>query len=100
LQKVGLFITAGDRKMFINPIANTCYGTRNMARKMKLILDEKLEEVYLTPTQAAALLGVYYSTVIKWIKRGKIKAYMVAERWRIPLTEVLKLINTGEDSRS
>lgn len=67
-----------------------------MVHKMKSILEEKLEEVYLTPTQVAALLGVYYSTVIKWIKKGKIKAYMVAGRWRIPLTEVLKLISTGE----
>jgi excisionase family DNA binding protein len=73
---------------------------RNMAHKMKSILSEKLEEVYLTPTQAAALLGVYYSTVVKWIKRGRIRAYMVAGRWRIPLTEVLKLISTGEDSSS
>ena len=63
---------------------------------MKSILNEKIEDVYLTPSQAAALLGVYYSTVIKWIKKGKIKAYMVAGRWKIPLTEVLKLINTGD----
>jgi excisionase family DNA binding protein len=68
----------------------------SMAHRISLIQNKKLGEVYLTPTQAAALLGVYYSTVIKWIKRGRIRAYMVAGRWRIPLTEVLKLISTGE----
>ena len=67
-----------------------------MAHQLDPTIAEKLESIYLSPSQAAALLGVYYSTVIKWIKKGKIRARMVAGRWRIPLTEVLKLINTGD----
>ena len=73
------------------------YGLRNMAHQLDPTLIEKLERVYLSPSQAAALLGIYYSTVIKWIKRGKIRARMVAGRWKIPLTEVLKLIDVVED---
>jgi len=57
---------------------------------------EKLEEVYVSPTQAAAILGVNYVTIMRYIKKGKIKAYMVAGRWKIPLSEVLKLIEKGD----
>jgi excisionase family DNA binding protein len=57
---------------------------------------EKLGEIYVSPSQAAAILGVNYSTVMRYIKSGKIKAYMVAGRWKIPLSEVLKLIKPSD----
>ena len=67
-----------------------------MAHRISQIPYEKVKDIYLTPSQAAKVLGIYYTTVIKWIKKGTIKARMDGGRWKIPLTEVLKLINTGE----
>jgi excisionase family DNA binding protein len=52
---------------------------------------ESMEEVLLTPMQAARMLGLSYRTIWKYIKEGRIQAYKVGERYRIPLKEVLKL---------
>jgi excisionase family DNA binding protein len=51
-----------------------------------------LEERYLSTTQFARILGVSRSAVIKWIKSGRIVAYNVHGRWRIPYSEVERLL--------
>jgi DNA binding domain, excisionase family len=49
-------------------------------------------ERYLSTREFARILGVSRVTVIKWIKTGKIVAYDVHGKWRIPYTEVERLL--------
>jgi excisionase family DNA binding protein len=51
-----------------------------------------LSERYLTIREFAEIIGVSRSTVISWIKSGRIVAYSVNGRWRIPHTEVERLL--------
>jgi len=51
-----------------------------------------VEERYLTTREFAKLLGVSRVTVIKWIKRGRITAYSVHGKWRIPYSEVERVL--------
>jgi excisionase family DNA binding protein len=51
-----------------------------------------LSERYLSTREFAKLLGVSRVTVIKWIKRGRIAAYSVHGRWRIPYSEVERVL--------
>lgn len=41
--------------------------------------------------QVARLLGLSYSTIWRYIREGRIQAYKVGDRYRIPLKEALKL---------
>ncbi|QIW22839.1 IS607 family transposase [Sulfolobus sp. S-194] len=50
-------------------------------------------ERYLTPSEVAEIFGMSRSGVIKWIREGKIKAIEVNGRWRIPYSEVERLIS-------
>jgi excisionase family DNA binding protein len=47
-----------------------------------------LSERYLSTREFAKLLGVSRATVIKWIKGGRVVAYSIHGRWRIPYSEV------------
>ena len=49
-------------------------------------------ERYLTTREFAKLLGVSRVTVVKWIKRGRIVAYSVHGKWRIPYSEVERVL--------
>ena len=49
-------------------------------------------ERYLSTREFAKLLGVSRVTVIKWIKSGRITAYSVHGRWRIPYSEVERVL--------
>jgi excisionase family DNA binding protein len=51
-----------------------------------------LSERYLSTREFAKLLGVSRVTVIKWIKKERIIAYSVHGRWRIPYSEVERLL--------
>jgi excisionase family DNA binding protein len=51
-----------------------------------------LSERYLSTREFAKLLGVSRVTVIKWIKKGRITAYSVHGKWRIPYSEVERLL--------
>jgi excisionase family DNA binding protein len=51
-----------------------------------------LSERYLGTREFAKLLGVSRVTVIKWIKSGRIAAYSVHGRWRIPYSEVERVL--------
>jgi len=54
-----------------------------------------VEERYLSTREFARILGVSRVTVVKWIKSGKIVAYNVHGRWRIPYSEVKRLLTSG-----
>jgi len=51
-----------------------------------------LSDRYLTINEFAEIIGVSRSTVISWIKSGRIVAYSVNGRWRIPYSEVERLL--------
>jgi excisionase family DNA binding protein len=51
-----------------------------------------LSERYLTTREFAEIVDVSRSTVISWIKSGRIVAYSVNGRWRIPYSEVERLL--------
>lgn len=52
-------------------------------------------ERYLTPSEVAQIFGMSRSGVIKWIREGKIKAIEVNGRWRIPYSEIERLLSGG-----
>ena len=51
-----------------------------------------MSERYLSTREFAKLLGVSRVTVIKWIKKGMIIAYSVHGKWRIPYSEVERVL--------
>ncbi|QGR17281.1 IS607 family transposase [Sulfurisphaera ohwakuensis] len=53
-------------------------------------------ERYLTPSEVAEIFGISRSGIIKWIREGKIKAIEINGRWRIPYSEVERLISGKE----
>jgi putative resolvase len=55
-----------------------------------------LSKRYLTTSEFAEIIGVSRSTVISWIKSGRIVAYSVSGRWRIPYGEVERLLKGAQ----
>ena len=51
-----------------------------------------MSERYLSTREFARVLGVSRVAVIKWIKSGRIVAYSVHGKWRIPYSEVERLL--------
>ena len=51
-----------------------------------------MSEQYLSTREFAKLLGASRVTVIKWIKSGRIVAYNVHGKWRIPYSEVERVL--------
>ncbi len=51
-----------------------------------------MSERYLSTREFARLLGVSRVTVVKWIKSGRIVAYSVHGKWRIPYSEVERVL--------
>ncbi len=58
---------------------------------------EALERL-MSPSEVARIFGVTRAAVIKWIRTGKIRAIEVHGRWRIPYSEVERLLR-GETLR-
>jgi excisionase family DNA binding protein len=50
-------------------------------------------ERYLTQSEVAKIFGMSRSGVIKWIRQGKIRTVEINSRWRIPYSEVEKLLS-------
>ena len=51
-----------------------------------------MEERYLSTEQFAKILNVTKTTVLRWIRSGKITAYNLNGRYRIPASEIEKLL--------
>ena len=60
-------------------------------------MSEVLERL-LSPSEVARIFGVTRAAVIKWIRTGKVYAVEVHGRWRIPYSEVERLLR-GEALR-
>ncbi|MGC8566470.1 MAG: helix-turn-helix domain-containing protein, partial [Caldisphaera sp.] len=52
---------------------------------------------YLTPSEVAKIFS--RSGVIKWIRQGKIRTVEINGRWRIPYSEVEKLLSSSGRDR-
>jgi excisionase family DNA binding protein len=53
-------------------------------------------ERYLSPSEVAEIFGMSISGVFKWIRDGKIKALEINDRWRIPYSEVERILSGNE----
>ena len=51
-----------------------------------------MSESYLSTREFAELLGVSRAAVVEWIKGGGITAYSIHGRWRIPYSEVERVL--------
>ncbi len=58
----------------------------------------EIPERLLSPSEVGRIFGVTRAAVIKWIRTGKIRAIEVHGRWRIPYSEVERLLR-GEALR-
>lgn len=52
----------------------------------------------IRPSEAASLLGVSDRTVRRWIASGVLRASRVVSRYRVPRSEVNRLLGQGKPS--
>ena len=58
-------------------------------------------ERLLRPKEVCQLLGISYSTLLRWIREGKIRAVMTeGGKYRIPYSEVRKYLERREETRA
>ena len=58
-------------------------------------------ERLLRPKEACQLLGISYSTLLQWIREGKIRAVTTeGGKYRIPYSEVRKYLERRDESRA
>lgn len=52
---------------------------------------------YYTPEEVASLLKVSRETVYNWLRSGKLKGVKVFNFWRIPESELKRLLHSGKE---
>jgi excisionase family DNA binding protein len=52
-------------------------------------------ENYYTPKEVSEKLKLNIRTVYKWIREEKLKAVKLGDVWRIPESEINRLLNSG-----
>lgn len=52
-------------------------------------------ENYYTPKEVSEKLKLNIRTVYKWIREEKLKAVKLGDVWRIPESEIKRLLNSG-----
>jgi len=58
-------------------------------------------ERLLRPKEVCQLLGISYSTLLRWIREGKIRAVTTeGGKYRIPYSEVKKYLERREETRA
>ncbi|QXJ30785.1 IS607 family transposase [Saccharolobus shibatae] len=58
-------------------------------------------ERLMRPREACQLLGISYSTLLRWIREGKIRAVMTeGGKYRIPYSEIKKYLEKKEETRA
>lgn len=53
-------------------------------------------ERYFTPKEVSEMLKLNIGTLYKWIREGKLKAVKLGDVWRIPESELNRLLS-GEE---
>ncbi|MDR0881604.1 MAG: helix-turn-helix domain-containing protein [Candidatus Adiutrix sp.] len=69
------------------------HESRKGGSRMAALTDEERAERPLTVDEAAEFLKVNRSTVLKWLKEGKIRAAKIGREWRIKKAEIDRLLN-------
>jgi excisionase family DNA binding protein len=54
---------------------------------------------FYTPEEAAARLKIARRTVYQWLREGKIKGIKLSNLWRIPETELNRLLEGTHDAQ-
>jgi excisionase family DNA binding protein len=58
-------------------------------------------ERLLRPKEACQLLGISYSTLLRWIREGKIRAVTTeGGKYRVPYSEIKKYLERREETRA
>lgn len=55
-------------------------------------------EVYYTPKEISEKLKLNISTVYKWIREGRLKAVKLGDVWRIPESELNRLLRGEKET--
>jgi len=56
-------------------------------------------EKFYTPEEIANNLKVSRKTVYNWIQEGRLKAVKIGHFWRIPESELNRLLGGGQDGK-
>ncbi len=54
---------------------------------------------HFTPAEAAAKLKIARRTMYQWLRQGKIKGKKLGNMWRIPESELTRILENGEQSK-
>jgi excisionase family DNA binding protein len=66
-------------------------------KEVSIATDKQTPRDDLTPQEAAQALGIDRSTMARWLAQKKVAGWRTAGgHWRIPRTEVHRLLNTNE----
>lgn len=75
--------------MYVNPTDAVfdfqCHGWYSISR-------EAVALEFYTPEEAAAKLKIARRTVYQWLREGRIKGVKLSNLWRIPETEISRLL--------
>lgn len=52
-----------------------------------------MEKAFFSTTELAELLGVFHTTVRRWIERDQIKGFRVGRNYKIPTAEVMRMLD-------
>jgi excisionase family DNA binding protein/PAS domain S-box-containing protein len=55
-----------------------------------------MEKTLFSTPEVAQWLGVFHTTVRRWIERGEIKGMRVGRNYKIPIEEVIRILETHE----
>jgi len=65
------------------------------------LLSTNSAERLLRPKEACQLLSISYSTLLRWIREGKIRVVMTeGGKYRIPYSEIKKYLESREETRA
>lgn len=53
---------------------------------------------YFTPEEAAAKLKIARRTMYKWLREGKIKGKKLSNMWRIPESELNRILGNDDQN--
>lgn len=82
------------------PVARKAVSLTTTAAVLKIIKSHKMgidaptlmkKTLFSTP-EVAESLGVFHTTVRRWIERGKIKGVRVGRNYKVPVVEVIRLL--------
>jgi len=82
------------------PVARKAVSLTTTAAVLKIIKGHKrgidaptrMKKTLFSTPEVAEWLGVFHTTVRRWIERGKIKGVRVGRNYKVPVVEVIRLL--------